>query len=312
MKFSLFKTIVVSAGLAVGTANAGIISTVSSSSSNGVNTCSTSSNVTLDYIAKSSDPNTKLNVNSYHSTTCGLYSGNDSGNANIPSINKGFFDDGLLNKETHDSGYSFNDFIRDEDLLDLNGDEDLDPGWIYLGKQDGNNFEYGEIDGVNLGNVTVGGNQFGSLFDFLLLDNDRWGLNVNATAIEGATALLGRLSTFDHLAFVVKTGNVKDDNKVKVQGKNNSNAGGNSNFEIFDFNFNDIFAIENQAQGSPVFNFLTPYYFEGDLSSLAVGEKDNSHISIWARDPIIEVPEPSTILIFSVSLFGLAIRKLKK
>lgn len=264
----------------------------------------TTNNTGLDVsdVTITSAINTKTNSQlippggSINSTNCaGIFAGNDNP---APSANIGGAYDGLLNGADQTGGQATDPldpntlfvpgaFITSADLQNLDGiDQDSDgnlvddPGWIYLGKDEGNGFGYTSPAGVNIA-------------DFLTIDFDcdsssigqdckvgDWVLDF--TDPEGLLAALELTvfgdSFFDHLALSFKSGN---------------------EFAVYDFDFN----VLNFLYGSP-FDLSVPHDLSGrfDLSALDGGI---SHISVWARDPAnstTSVPEPTSVLLFGLAL----------
>jgi hypothetical protein len=245
---------------------------------------------------------------SINSTSClGFITdpGNDWGNN--PNPNMGGLGDGLLNGQDNSPGNSGKDgyyvpgdtFLTNvkDSMVNLDGlGEDNDPGWIRLGGADTKtdnewNFNYDSIGDYNLGSV----------IDMSFSDNGAWSLEVDPSAIELATLALGRPSIFDHLAFVLK----------------GPNSGGDDDgsWAIYDFNFYDLI-----DDGWDISLGDTAYKFEGTWDTdLFINDDALSHMSVWAHDPpagttttTFDIPEPSTIIIFTVGMIGLASRKINK
>ncbi|WP_394221188.1 hypothetical protein [Alteromonas gracilis] len=249
----------------------------------------------LSDIVITSAVNTQTNMEmvptneSINASACaGFFEGNDQP---LPTFNTGIWGDGLLNGEKHKKGATWfgapGAFITEDDLQDLDGDGLVnDPGWIFLGKDDGKGFET-----TNLTQWFMDGSSF---------DLDRY-LNINFSCAEECKSgdwslffpeperMLAELASsifgdrfFDHLAFSFKVG---------------------KNTIIYDFNFNMINEGLNDS-----FDLAIPHNFEGefDLSGFA---HDISHISVWARDPIgvTSVDEPLSLYLFICSLLALGL-----
>ncbi|MAI63619.1 MAG: hypothetical protein CL600_01850 [Alteromonas sp.] len=238
------------------------------------------------------------NGNSISSTACaGLFDGNDHP---LPTYNTGISGDGLLNGETHKKGSpwfaSTGAFITEDDLQDLDGKGGVnDPGWIYLGKDDGNGNGFGVTD---LTNWYLNGETF-ELDKYLGVEfscakgcvNGEWSINFfkpEEMLRELSSTIFGN-SFFDHLAFSFKVGNETI---------------------IYDFNFN---LINDEING--VFDLSAPHNFSGKYDLSGLSKKDISHISLWARDPVnaVSVDEPSNLALFFTGflLLGSLRRKLK-
>jgi hypothetical protein len=222
-----------------------------------------------------------------NATSCaGVYTGNE-GPALNPSPNIGYLNDGLLNGQ---SGLlSPTQFISSGQLLDIQTPGSfIDPGWIKLGQLNGNAGELGYSSitpegsaAYSLSNVikytqtidsTVGG--------FWLLEVDK-----NIVSLLSAAGL--SRSTFDHLAFSVKS---------------------STSWAVYDFDFN---LINDQSPGS--FDLNVPYTLSGtwtmngDFENQFGTAQDISHISVWARDPLAtnQVPLPGTVFLVAIGLLAL-------
>jgi hypothetical protein len=227
-------------------------------------------------------------------TACaGFFAGNDHP---LPSLNTGIWGDGLLNGQKHKKGGTWFDapgaFITTDELQDLDNNGLVnDPGWIFLGKDDGVGFQTTELTQWYTDT---------SLFDlaaFLKVDfscaqeckSGDWSLKFlepDKMLSELSLTIFGQ-SFFDHLAFSFKVGNKTI---------------------IYDFNFNVI-----NAETGGAFDLNTPHNFKGEFD-LSGFSKDISHISVWARDPIntVSVDEPVSLLLFSSGFFALVLMRLRR
>ncbi|MBU1310887.1 MAG: hypothetical protein KKE30_15295 [Gammaproteobacteria bacterium] len=267
-------------------------------------TC-TNDSVTLNHMSFSTgslvsiNPNNLLLDGPYDASSCvGIYAEpNNVGSYHSPNPNIGWLNDGLLNGE---GGYlSPTQFIDADELLDLGSSPGnaVDPGWISLVKfeRDENEYEYQSIYDTSNSSIV-------KLDLDLVLDvrfsctsssgctSGTWALATSLDIVDLVQAALGNRSTFDHLAFVFKSGN------------KNSNGG----WSVYDFNFKDIFANElaylnDNRFGDP---FGTPFTFSGTFNMDDYG-KDISHFAIWARDPLsatTKVPAPASVFILGLGL----------
>lgn len=255
----------------------------------------------------------------YDATSCiGLFGGNDS---QVPPLdnNIGEYGDGLLNGAIFTSGpyngdqLSGLEFIDPSDLQDIDGDGNAtDPGWIHLGK-----FEAGDdqLSGQYSSITSYDQSMTLAISDVLRLsftceDEDEegfgdctslsWTLSTDKDIVETVQDIIGK-STFDHLAFSVKSGNEK--------------SGGG--WAIYDFNFKDIFQNEID-NGNLLFAdpsaFTTAFVLGGTLNlGEDFGGKGLSHLSVWARDPAdtVQIPEPSTIAILGLAIMLLTYRRVR-
>jgi len=305
--------------------------------------------------------------NGISTSDCVLLLGNDQP---LPSgHNIGEYQDGLLNGEVKDSnsppslkpyntlfdpfydsatpetplasngseGYNsellFIDPLKDlQDLDDTDGNDDkTDPGWIYLGKDEGDGFGVGE-DPVQVGKDLLGGVTISdALVDITFtcaVGSFGDGCTMGAWSIEPAfdiaTTLEELLGTgfFDQLAFVIKTGNVCHPSEVEeddVGGKKDCiDELEGPQFAIYNFDFAAIFEgmLGSEAAATAALQF--PYNLGGtfDVSNTFHGA-DISHISVWARDPSSDITtttisEPNAKLLLVLALFMIFIRYKRK
>lgn len=261
------------------------------------------------------DPKAELLTSQHNATSCvGVFTGANDDPLSSPFLNIGQLGEGLLNGGNN--FFTGMEFIEVSDLQDVDGiGGNNDPGWIRLAHFDAensgntasgitydtsgpiaNNLEYPGLI-LDIGDLLTLALTCsnGGLDDCKQLD---WTLTTDISIIPTVQKLLGNAS-FDHLAFSVKAGN---------------------GFAVYDFNFNDIFEDES------LLNFETPYILGGFISTndfINSYDKDNnpksfagiSHLNVWARDPAnnsIQIPEPSSFLIFLLGVIGLVSRQLKK
>ncbi|WP_281559266.1 PEP-CTERM sorting domain-containing protein [Thalassomonas sp. RHCl1] len=236
-----------------------------------------------------------VNVPPIDSSECyGAFRGNNSLFTKPSNGNLGYDDDGWLNSESPFwSGPGA--FIENADLLDLDGEGDVDdPGWIYLGKDEGAGFK-GETS-------TDGVDSYTFIDDLLTMSNclDKddnstncvggdavkgdWAWTPPATNPQALLDLLGGLF-FDQVAIIFKSG---------------------KQFAMYDFDIGDL-GLDPVLAGD--FNFA----FTGtwDMSN-TLGKHGLSNYTLWARDPTIEttdIPEPSTLALFSLFILLIALRQ---
>jgi hypothetical protein len=268
--------------------------------------------------------NNLLNLQHTSSECIGIYSGNDT---NLTDNNIGELDDNFLNGDSSVlTGYEFIDGMVDGvvnpwfdgDPINVDGvGLANDPGWINLARYDvdSDNVSYNSMS--NLGGTSLAIDDILNLsFSCTMSGNDcssiSWTLTTDKDIVTTVQNFLGR-SSFDHLAFVAKAGSGY---KAGDEDKGNQD---NRGWAIYDFNFYEIFGKELLA-GNTNFNtaektFGTAYSLSGTID-VKPGDFSAglSHLSVYARDPIPEstqVPEPSTIAIFGLSLIGLSLRRKK-
>ncbi len=232
-----------------------------------------------------------------------FFRGNDSQDDDLPasSLNIGQEGDGLLNGDeqswpifgtTPPVDYTFNgyEFITEfQDVDGINGAND--PGWVYLGKQDGAStpFEYEKIGGSN--GIDIG-TLINITFDYTF-DTDHeiaaatWSLTPQEGMLDTLEPLLGN-KFFDHLAIVLKS---------------------STYFAIYDLDFNKIFGLEGLTDEDFVPVQLTGTLDNTDLNFHGNNPQAISYISFWAHDPppLTVVPEPATFTLLGSGLLGLCI-----
>ncbi|PKO87327.1 MAG: hypothetical protein CVU18_11075 [Betaproteobacteria bacterium HGW-Betaproteobacteria-12] len=224
------------------------------------------------------------------STSCyGVIAGNDAQGGTLePNPNLGYLNDGLLNGEG--GKISPTQFISASQLQGLENPNNLvDPGWIMLGTLGGNSGELNYYDKPL---------DISKLLTFEMFENANgiggtWSLTTvpNIVQILNDAGIFDR-NYFDHLAFVVKAGSGPSD-------------GG---WAVYDFDFNILLAAFPGA-----FDLTTPYSFTGTWNMNDFGDKDISHMSVWARDPISanSVPVPGTVLLLGLGLVALGFARRK-
>lgn len=259
--------------------------------------------VTLDSITTLSDTSTNLLVDApYDASACLGFDGENDDPFSFPDRNIGELNDGLLNGE----GGLFTglEFIEASDLQDIDGDGNFtDPGWIHLAHFNPENnpdISYESLGPSPLSPLVL---DIEDLLTFTLdcgtgLSECSWSIITKTNIILDVQQLLGP-ATFDHLAFSIKAG-----------GGGNSGGG----FIVYDFDFEEIFANEFLVNPGSSLNFLTPYVLSGTLDTGDLGNKDISHLNVWARDPsdpTQDISEPPMIVITMFVLSWLWIRRFK-
>lgn len=154
-------------------------------------------------------------------------------------------------------------------------------GWIALAQSDStvngewiNNSSYSKVNDYDLNQV----------LDISFKNDGNWSMLVDPAAIVAASMALGRPAVFDHLTFVLK-------------GSNNLAA----SWAIFDFNFWDLIDA-----GLEISLGDTAYYFTGTWDPKVINNRDLSHVTIWAHDPLIaQIPVPATFWLLTLGLAGL-------
>ncbi|ALO35641.1 hypothetical protein CMT41_13660 [Colwellia sp. MT41] len=225
--------------------------------------------------------------------------------------------------ENGDEGYNNILFINPEtdlqDLDDTDGNTNkTDPGWVFLGKDEGDGFQYSDTGVGIVNNLIENEGDEGYLdltgidieklitIDFTCYDDieniiigEGFGLGDDDTSCTEGTwsimpdwdivNLLEELfgeGVFDHLALVFKSTN---------------------EFVVYDFNF----------KSGPL-NLEVPYNLGGtfDMSNVFQNKKGESqgisHISVWARDPAgfttTEMPEPKSTMLMLLAVALLVLR----
>ncbi|WP_201220820.1 PEP-CTERM sorting domain-containing protein [Halochromatium roseum] len=217
-----------------------------------------------------------------------------------PSPNTGLLYEGLLNGETlqHNKKGTKTTYYLDPNLFLTNSNDswvdEETVGWISLANSENDNS--GEwISDDSYSSITAADGTVFNLNDFIDLsfnNSGDWSLFVDPTAIDAATAALGRPALFDHLTFVLKGSNKSD-----------------PSWAVFDFNFWDLI-----DDGLDISLGDTVYYFTGSWNTGVINNQDLSHVGIWAHDPPTvltdnEIPEPSTLLLMAAAFAGLYTRR---
>jgi hypothetical protein len=149
----------------------------------------------------------------------------------------------------------------------------VDPGWIMLA--------YGNGSSVD---ITYNDRPFdlSEVLEIKFNANGTWTLSTVANIVEILEQKLPNRTYFDHLAFTIKSSTF---------------------WAIYDFDFNQF----------PGFDLNQPYSFTGTWNTDDFDGKDVSHLSVWARDPIItnDVPLPGTLMLIGAGLVALGFSRRK-
>jgi len=233
-----------------------------------------------------------------NATDClGAYEGNNS-SFDKPTANLGYDEDGWLNEEDYNDWWDGpGAFVNEADLLDLDGDGDADdPGWVYVGKDNGDGF---------IGETSTDGNTSYTFIDDLITFDDCKDKNGTASQCIGGDSVSGTWTYtppaqnpddlvdllggdfFDQVAIVFKAGNA---------------------FAIYNFSI-DALGLDPVLAGDYNFAFTGTW----DISDV-LANKGLSNVTFWARDPVgaTEVPEPSTLVLMLLSSIFLLRRKTLK
>ena len=203
----------------------------------------------------------------------------------LSNSNLGYDNDGWLNQgsELIEWWDGPGAFIDDADLLDLDGDSQVDdPGWIYVGKDEGNGFvgETSQDDDLSYtfkdDLITFSNGGIGSR-------SGEWQYTPPQNNPQDLLDLLGG-DFFDQVAVVFKAGN---------------------GFAMYNFTLADL-GLPPILAGD--FN----YVFGGTWNIDDTLGHALSNMSFWARDPsteTVEVPEPSSMVLLLLSIILLFSRK---
>ncbi|WP_026971841.1 hypothetical protein [Aliagarivorans marinus] len=220
---------------------------------------------------------------------------------NDPNPNLGQAGDGLLNGES--PFFDGMEFITEDQLQDIDGDgEATDPGWIHLATTVLPGFGNSETFYNTSGPYPDGDLEL-NIDDLLDISFDcrnrkctkgTWTLTTDPDIVAEVQELLGA-ATFDHLAFSI-----------------NVSGGFLGQSAIYDFNFADIFANEDNDE----LNFFTAYELSGSFNTKDFWKKGDKkpltlYINTWARDPQMtsSVSEPLSMALFGSMLLMLGYRR---
>ncbi len=233
-------------------------------------------------------------------TSClGAFVGNNS-DFDLPTQNLGYKDDGWFNVDSYNNWWDTpGAFIEDSELQNLQGLGEVDPGWIYVGKAEGNDMSF---QGATMNGTETSYSFIDSLLSFSnCFDADDEATGCGNDAVKGdfswdppATnpdALMELLGGqfFDKVGIVFKSAN---------------------QFAIYEFDLATLGL-------APVFEDDFNYAFTGrwDMSETLFTPNGRnpaglSNVSVWARDPasVTEVPTPATWLLMLTCLV-LVLRK---
>lgn len=229
------------------------------------------------------DGSAAQNVGAINATACyGAFSGNDD--VSMLGNNLGYDNVGWLNQESAYWPGMPGAFVTNDDLQDLQGLGNIDPGWIFFGKYTAGNFAPSSSSKTGFGTYNYAA-------DLVSLSNckDRNGNSVACTGgsvvsgewtykppVNNPQQLLDMLGTnkfFDQVTVVFKSGNMF----------------ALYNFDISSLPIPPVFGTQDEN-----FMFKGVWNMEDTLLN-ASGGAGLSHISIWGRDPVSDTPPPPPV-----------------
>lgn len=252
------------------------------------------SDIQLTYIRALVPPNSpQVPIVPIDARACyGMVTGNNS-NFENPIDNLGYAGDGWFNDPSGIWPTQPAAFINNDDLLDLDDDGQVDdPGWVYMGKDDGQGFKGAKIpdpdplDGINqeykfvddlFSCSTTQDGSYGSCVNFI---SGFWKFTPPSTQPELLFDLLGG-SFFDQVAVVFKGGN---------------------GFVMYNFNLSQL-GLDPILAGDTKYEFGGYFSLPGALNN-GGGTPGLSNISLWARDPFSpnDVAEPGYLALIGIVL----------
>lgn len=209
----------------------------------------------------------------------GLHAGNNSG-MDLPRINRGYLNDGWFNQTSTFWPGQPGAFIDNNDLQDLQGAGAIDPGWVYMGKDDGAGFigatipdfsdPYTFVNDLFTCSVDEGISYTGCTG----ISKGRWKFTPPSTQPEKLLALLGG-TFFDQVAVVFK---------------------GATGFLAYSFSISSL-GIDPILAGETKYEFAGSFDLTGKLVNNGGNTADISNVSLWARDPFAPraVAEPGSL-----------------
>lgn len=292
------------------------------------------SQVWIDAAAPAPFESQPLPTGRINSTDCaGFYHENVkpfSSNNGVSNI--GLNEEGFLNNETGAFPTAPGAFIESTDLQDLDNEGIAnDPGWIYLGKSEGGEFQwFGDEETPVVDNPLNPTNFDISQYMDISMNWDgtqgSWSITYN-NPLEFLDKLSETFGTnfFDHLAFGIKFGNVVDELNEEVTETEGRKGGNRSTpeYAFYDFDFPqiniDIKTLLNLSEDP--FNLSIPYNFSGGFDMCAGFEDCTvqglgiSHVDLFARDPAdpeTSVPVPGPLLLMGIGLAAIGYTSRKK